>query len=125
MNPMLDPRIVLSGLWVATMLTYLLGDVLRIISGDMKARNLQDGVPATPNMLLLIAVIMLVPIVLVVLNLLLTYPTLRWVNIIGAIVVFGFNVIGLPYKGAYDNFLIAVSLIFNLIVAWVAWNWQP
>jgi uncharacterized membrane protein len=121
---MLDPRIVLSGLWVATMLTYLLGDVLRIISGDMQEGKLQDGTVITSNMLLLIAVIMLVPIVMVVLNLLLAYPVLRWVNIIAAIVVFVFNVIGLPYKGAYDNFLIVVSLIWNLVIAWVAWNWQ-
>lgn len=29
-----DIRIVLSFMWVALMLTYLLGDVLRIFSGD-------------------------------------------------------------------------------------------
>ena len=34
---MLDMRILLSGLWVAVMLTYLLGDVLRIFSGDFTA----------------------------------------------------------------------------------------
>jgi hypothetical protein len=33
---MLDTRIILSGLWVAVMLTYLWGDVLRIFSGDAK-----------------------------------------------------------------------------------------
>ena len=32
-----DVQIRLSGLWVALMLTYLLGDVLRIFSGDFKA----------------------------------------------------------------------------------------
>lgn len=31
---MVDVRIILSGLWVALMLTYLLGDVLRIFAGD-------------------------------------------------------------------------------------------
>ena len=29
-----DVRIILSGIWVALMLTYLLGDVLRIYAGD-------------------------------------------------------------------------------------------
>ncbi len=29
-----DVQIILSGLWVALMLTYLLGDVLRIFAGD-------------------------------------------------------------------------------------------
>jgi len=31
-----EVRIILSGLWVSLMLTYLLGDVLRIFSGDFK-----------------------------------------------------------------------------------------
>jgi hypothetical protein len=32
-----DVQIKLSALWAALMLTYLLGDVLRIFSGDFKA----------------------------------------------------------------------------------------
>ena len=34
---MVDTRITLSGLWVALMLTYLLGNVLRIFAGDFVA----------------------------------------------------------------------------------------
>ena len=33
---MIDTRIILTGLWVAVMLTYLLGDVLRIFAGDFE-----------------------------------------------------------------------------------------
>ena len=32
---MVDVRITLSGLWIAVMLTFLLGDVLRIFAGDI------------------------------------------------------------------------------------------
>jgi len=32
---MADTRMILSALWVALMPTYLLGDVLRIVSGDL------------------------------------------------------------------------------------------
>ena len=39
---MAEVRITLSGLWVATMLTYLLGDVLRIFAGDFVAGEI-DG----------------------------------------------------------------------------------
>lgn len=120
---MLEPRLVLAGLWVATMLTYLLGDVLRILAGDMKAGDLQiNGVPATSQMFFLIALIMLVPILMLVLNVLLAREYLRWLNIIVAIVVFAFNLIALPYKGAYDNFLIAVSLGWNALMVWIAWT---
>jgi hypothetical protein len=120
---MVDTRIVLSGLWVAVMLTYLWGDVLRIIAGDVEPGMLMAGMQATQGMLLLIATIMLVPIIMVVLTLTIPYPAIRWVNIIVAIIVVVFNLLGLPYKGAYDNFLIVVSFVFNALTVWYAWKW--
>jgi hypothetical protein len=119
---MTDPRIVLAGLWVAVMLTYLLGDVLRIFAGDQAPGELM-GVQATQGMWLLIAAIMLIPIVMVVLTLTLKYPAIRWTNIVVAIVVVVFNLLGLPYKGAYDNFLIVVSFVWNALTIWYAWKW--
>ena len=120
---MIDTRILLSGLWVALMLTYLLGDVLRIFAGDFEAGKLAGGVQATQVMWLGIAVIMLIPIIMVVLTLTLKYPAIRWVNIIVAILLVIFNLFGLPYKGAYDNFLIIVSFVFNGLTIWYAWQW--
>jgi hypothetical protein len=43
---MVDTRIVLSALWVATMLTYLLGDVLRIFAGDVTLGEIDGVVPS-------------------------------------------------------------------------------
>ena len=65
---MLDTRIVLSGIWVATMLTYLWGDVLRIMAGDVKLGEIEGAVP-TQGLWLGIAAIMLIPIIMVVLTL--------------------------------------------------------
>ena len=45
-------KIILSGLWMATMLTYLLGDVLRIFAGDFVAGEI-DGEPVAGSMYLL------------------------------------------------------------------------
>jgi hypothetical protein len=120
---MVDTRIVLSGLWAATMLTYLWGDVLRIMAGDVEPGKLMAGMEATQGMLLLIAIIMLVPIIMVVLTLTVPYPAIRWANIIVAILVIVFNLLGLPYKGAYDNFLIGVSFVWNALTIWYAWKW--
>ena len=119
---MAEVRIILSGLWVSLMLTYLLGDVLRVFAGDFKAGEI-GGMQPTPVMWLGIAVVMLIPIVMVVLTLTLNYPTIRWVTIVAAIFLALFNLIGLPYPGAYDNFLIVVSLVFNALTVWYAWNW--
>ena len=119
---MADRRMILAGLWVAVMLTYLWGDVLRIVAGDQTPGELK-GVQATQGMWLGIAVIMLVPSVMLVLTLTLKYPAIRWANIVVAIVVVAFNLLGLPYKGAYDNFLIVVSFVWNALIIWYAWQW--
>jgi hypothetical protein len=105
------------------MLTYLLGDVLRIFSGDFKAGEIQ-GVQATQAIWMAAALMMLIPIVMVVLSLTLKYPAIRWVTIVAAVVLFLFNLVGLPtYPSVYDKFLIAVSLVFNVLTVWYAWKW--
>lgn len=115
-------RIILSGIWVALMLTYLLGDVLRIFAGDFEPGKIA-GMQPNQLMWLGIAALMLIPIIMVVLTLTLSYPAIRWVNIIVAIFFVIFNLFGLPYPGAYDNFLIIVSFMFNALTIWYAWKW--
>jgi hypothetical protein len=120
---MVEKPILLSALWIAVMLTYLLGDVLRIFSGDFEAGKI-EGMKVTQAMWLGIAVLMLIPIVMVVLSLILPQPVNRWVNIIAASCFFLFNLVSLPtYEGHYDKFLLAVSMIFNVVTVWYAWNW--
>ena len=120
---MVDSRILLSGLWVALMLNNLWGDVLRIMAGDIIAGEI-EGVQVSQKVWLGIAILMLIPIVMVVLNLTLKYPAIRWANIIIAVIFFVFNLIGLPgYPGAYDKFLIVVGLVFNVLTVWYAWKW--
>ena len=118
-----DVRIKLSALWVALMLTYLLGDVLRIFSGDFKAGEVM-GMQGTQAIWFAAALLMLIPIFMVVLSLTLKYPVIRWVSIVAAIILFVFNLVGLPtYPSAYDKFLIVVGLMFNMLTVWYAWKW--
>jgi hypothetical protein len=120
---MVDVQIKLSAIWVALMLTYLLGDVLRIFSGDFKAGEI-GGMQVSQAMYLGLAALMVIPAVMVYLSLTLNHPVNRWANIVVAVVFFLFNLIGLPtYPSAYDKFLIAVSLAFNLLTIWTAWRW--
>lgn len=118
-----DTKILLSALWVAVMLAYLLGDVLRIYGGDFKPGEIA-GKKITQELLLGIAVLMVIPVVMCIVTLTLGNPFNRWANIIVAVLFFGFNLVGLPtYPSAYDKFLIAVTLGFNLMTVWYAWNW--
>ncbi len=121
---MVDRPIFLSAIWIALMLTYLLGDVLRLYSGDV-APGKMGNVLFTQGMWLGIAVLMLVPIVMLLLSLMLPQPVNRWVNIIAAGFLFLFNLVGLPtYPSPYDKFLIIVGLVFNVLSVWYAWNWR-
>ena len=120
---MIDIRIKLSALWICLMLTYLLGDVLRIFSGDFKPGEI-GGMEISQGMYLLLAIIMLIPIVMVFLSLILNQPVNRWANIIAAILLFLFNLVGLPtYPSWYDRFLIVAGLVFNVLTVWQAWRW--
>ncbi len=118
-----DILIKLAFLWVALMLTYLLGDVLRIFSGDFQAGQM-GGMRISKRMWFGISILMVIPIVMIVLTLMLDQSVSRWANIVVAIFFFGFNLIGLPtYPSAYDKFLIIVSLGLNVLTVWYAWNW--
>ena len=116
-------KITLSAVWVAKMLTYLLGDVLRIFAGDFKPGEM-EGMPVSGNMFLIAGLMMLIPILMVLLSIFLPHQANRWVNIIVAVLFFVFNAVGLPgYPGIYDKVLLAVSLVMNLLVVWLAWRW--
>ncbi len=120
---MAEERIILAGIWVATMLTYLLGDVIRIFAGHFTAGEI-DGKAIGQWAYLGMAALMLIPIVMVVLSLTVPYPAIRWITLVVTVLFVLFNLAGLPYEGWYDNFLIVVSFVFNGLVLYYAWTWQ-
>jgi hypothetical protein len=121
---MINEKIILSIMWIAVMLVFLLGDVIRIFAGDVVLGEI-DGAKFTQGMGLAIAALMVTPILMVVLSLMLPYSVNRWANIIVAAGWFLFNLVGLPsYAGHYDKFLLIVSMAFNVIIVWQAWTWE-
>src|SRR5512147_2268762 len=119
----MSTKIILSATWVVVTLTYLYGDVLRIYYGGDMVKALAD-MKLNQFVWLGIAVLMLTPILMVFLSLVLPQSVSRWANIIVAAFFFLFNLVGLPtYPSLYDKFLLAVSMGFNMITIWYAWNW--
>jgi hypothetical protein len=112
-------------------LSYLLGDVLRLFSGDYAKMSTEGDfasmlVPGfrSQSLWLLIAVLMVTPILMVILSLILPYSINRWMNILVAVFFFLFNLSSLPtYPSMYDKFLNVVGLVFNIITIYYAWNW--
>jgi hypothetical protein len=79
---LLDVRIILAVLWVAGMLSSLNGDTYRLHDPvALKALLANTGpVVVTPELLLVMSTIFVVPIFMIVLTLTLKYPVSRWVN---------------------------------------------
>ncbi len=120
---MINTRIILAATWVVATLLYLYGDVFRICSGDLAKKPIAD-LNLSQYIWLGLAILMMIPILMVFLNLVLPQPVCRWVNIIVAVFFFLYGLVGLPtYASLYDKFLIAVSMVFNLITLWYAIRW--
>jgi len=109
------------------MLAGFLGDVLRFLEPGMLEKIIAgeaDGMQITHELLLVSAIVMAIPIFMVFLSLTLPYRANRWANIIFAIFIFVFDLVGLAtYTSAYAVFLIIVGLLFNALTVWYAWKW--
>ena len=120
---MVDVAIQLAAMWVALMLTYLLGDVLRIFAGDFTAGEI-GGTKATPAWWMVAALIMLVPIAMVIVSVTIIGDVVPWIHIGAAAGLLMFNLVGIRgYPGLYDRFLIGVGLLINVLIIWTAYGW--
>lgn len=117
-------RVVLAGAWTSLMLIYLLGDVIRIFAGHVEPGRI-SGEQAAPWIWTLASAIMLIPIAMILTSLLVPAAPLRWIAIAISVALVIFNLMGMPYKGFYDNMLLVVSFGVNVFIVWTAWAWEP
>ena len=117
-----DTKIILAGLWVATMLIFLWGDVLTMYAGDLVPGEI-GGTPATQTMWVGIAALMTIPIAMIVLSLTLNQPLNRRVNIIVAAFWVIFNLSSIRDYPTYNQLLLTISMGLNLLTIWYAWKW--
>jgi hypothetical protein len=117
-----DAKIILAGLWVATMLIFLWGDVLTMYAGDLVPGEI-GGTKATQPMWVGIAALMTIPIIMIVLSLTLNFSLNRRLNIIVAGFWIIFNLISIQGYPAYNKFLLVISMGFNVLTVWYAWKW--
>jgi hypothetical protein len=117
-----DVRIILAGLWIATMFNNLYGDVLMIFSGDSDKLFAKQG-QFTQVMWVVIALIMATPVIMLVLSLTLQYPMIRWANIVVAILWIVFALGQLNVYPLFNKILISMSMGFHVLIIWNAWKW--
>ncbi len=120
----MDPRRVqLSISWVALMLVYLLGDVLRLYEKG-QAAGFIDGKPMTQTHLMMAALMMLIPILLALGMVFLPQGLAKWFGIVASLILFIINIIGVAgYSSLFDPFLICLSLALNVFTLVWSWLW--
>jgi hypothetical protein len=119
---LLDVRIILAVLWVAGMLSSLNGDTYRLSAAT-------GPLGANPELLSVMAILLVGHIFMSVLTLTLKSPVSRWANrIIGifyAMIILTFEVLHLfVWRSAgYEIVWSTAQLVFALMVVWFAWKW--
>jgi len=117
-----DVRIILAMLWAAGMLSSLNGDTYRLSA-------MTKFLGASPEMLTVMAIILVGHVFMSGLTLTLKYPVSRWANrIIGifyAIFILAFEVLHLfVWRSAgFEIVWSTAQLVFALLVVWYAWKW--
>ena len=121
----MDTKIILSATWVVVIANLSLWRCLAHLLRRRQGKKAMADMNLNQFVWLGIAVLMLTPILMVFLTLVLPQSVSRWANIIVAAFFFLFNLVGLPtYPSLFDKFLLAVSMGFNVVTIWYAWNWS-
>jgi drug/metabolite transporter (DMT)-like permease len=117
----LDPKVLLSTLWLFAMLTYTYGDVVTLMD-PVK----HGSIPLTEGFLLFGSILMMIPISMVLLSRILKYRSNRWANIIAGTFMSAFLTLTLfvAVPTMYYVFFSAIEIASTLFIVGYAWKWQ-
>jgi phosphoglycerol transferase MdoB-like AlkP superfamily enzyme len=111
------------GVWMPFSELYLPGYVEELISG------FKEGSLITPEMILVFAIIMMIPLVMAVLSLTLKDKANRWANIIMGTVVAVLSLLDpimyVAKQSAYSAYVILIGIVmvvFAALIVWYAWK---
>ena len=86
-----------------------------------------DGMKIGPEVLLLFAILLLVPLIMAFLSLTLKNPTNRWANIIVGIVFTGVQLFALietlAQPSAWTILMEISKVVVAALIVWYAWKW--
>lgn len=132
MNPIvtpsnkIDPKILLSTLWIVVMINMLKADILSLyIPGsaeELAKTSASTGTPI-PQLMLGGAIMMEISIAMIVLSRVLKTGISRWVNIAASLITIVFVVVG---GSSYPHYLFVATgeVICLLLIIWISWRWR-
>ena len=117
----MDPKVLLSTLWLFAMLTYTYGDVVTLMD-PVK----HGSIELTEGFLLFGSILMMIPISMVLLSRILKYRANRWASIIaGTIMTITLTLtLFVAVPTMYYAFFTAIEIACTALIVWFAWNWR-
>jgi hypothetical protein len=102
------------------------GYIEQVIAGEIVGEG-----PITPEMILLLAIVLLIPPIMAFLSLTLKDSISRWINIIGGIVFAFFGLLDpityVERQSAYSAYVILIGIVqvvAAILIVWFAWKWK-
>ena len=117
----MNPKVLLSTLWLFAMLTYTYGDVVTLMD-PVK----HGSIELTEGFLLFGSILMMIPISMVLLSRVLNYRANRWANIIAGAFMTAFLTVTLfvAVPTTYYAFFSAIEIASTLFIVGYAWKWR-
>ena len=117
----MNPKVLLSTLWLFAMLTYTYGDVVTLMD-PIK----HGSIELTEGFLLFGSILMMIPISMVLLSRILEYRANRWASIIAGTFMTAFLTVTLfvAVPTMYYAFFSAIEIACTLFIAGYAWKWR-
>ncbi|OLF13350.1 DUF6326 family protein [Actinophytocola xanthii] len=126
-NPrVLDPRRTMSTLWIVVLFNMLFADVLGFVAPGTLAEmatGYAGSLRVTPEILLVFAVLLEIPIAMVFLSRVLGYRANRLANIAAAVMTIAFTVGGGTTDPHYV-FLAGMEVVCMTAIIRIAWTWR-
>lgn len=122
----IDPKVLLSTLWIIVMLNMLKADILSgFIPGAVEevAKTAASTGVSIPQLMLGGAVMGELGIAMIILSRVLKYAINRWANIVVAIVTIAY-IWGGAASHPHYLFIAGVETICLLLIIWFAWKWR-
>jgi hypothetical protein len=117
----MDPKVLLSTLWLFAMLTYTYGDVVTLMD-PVK----HGSIELTEGFLLFGSILMMIPISMVLLSRILSYRANRRASIIAGTFMTAFLTLTLfvAVPTIYYAFFSAIEIACTLFIVGYAWKWR-
>ena len=117
----MDPKVLLSTLWLFAMLTYTYGDVVTLMD-PVKHGTIE----LTEGFLLGGSIYMMIPITMVLLSRILNYRANRWASIIAGTIMTLALIMTLfvAVPTTYYAFFTVIEVACTALIVWFAWKWR-